>query len=210
MASAGTRGAFLRCLAAIPGAADNPGRPMVLPEDTPPVRAADLSTRLHDELRALAAARLRGVGGAHTVQATALVHEAWVKLRDDGTFGDERAFFGAAARAMKDILIERVRARLRHKRGGGQTPEALDTALPALQTALPVEDLLALDAALLELQQEHPDEAEVTLRRFFAGQTHADMARTLGVTERTIERRWRFARAWLANRLGVDPAGAAP
>lgn len=176
-------------------------------DDRNPIRAGDLSTRLHDELRGLAADRLRRVGGGHTVQATALVHEAWLKLRGDGTFADRSAFFGAAARAMKDVLIDRLRARLAQKRGGGVAPTGLDD-VAELRPAVGYEDLLTLDDALATLQQEHPDEAEVTLRRFFAGQSHGDIAQDLGCTERTIERRWRFARAWLARRLGADPETA--
>jgi RNA polymerase sigma factor (TIGR02999 family) len=176
-------------------------------DDRPlPLRADALSTRLHDELRQLAAARLRHVRPGQTVDATALVHEAWLKLRADGTFADQRAFFGAAARAMKDILVERVRARLAHKRGGGALPAELDTGIEALRPAVGIDDLLSLDQALLELQHEHPDEADLTMRRFFSGQTNAEIARDLDVSERTIERRWRFARAWLARRLGAEPS----
>jgi RNA polymerase sigma factor (TIGR02999 family) len=173
-------------------------------DDTPhrPIHAAALTTRLHGELRALAAAKLRNAVGPRSVQATALVHEAWVKLRDDGTFADRGAFFGAAARAMKDVLIDRLRARLAKKRGGGQPVEDVDEAAIEVEPALPIADLLSLDTALERLQRDHPDEAEVVLRRFFGGQTNADIAADLGCSERTIERRWRFARAMLASELG--------
>lgn len=170
-----------------------------------PLRAAELTTRLHGELRALAQARLRGAGGERSVAATALVHEAWLKLRGDGTFADRSAFFGAAARAMKDVLVDRLRARMAQKRGGGRAAGELDTGLPEVEPALPVADLLTLDAALDRLQREHPDEAEVVLRRFFGGQTNAEIATDLGTSERTIERRWRFARALLASELGEGP-----
>lgn len=170
-----------------------------------PLRAAELNTALHGELRALAQQRLRGPAGQRTVQATALVHEAWLKLKDDGTFADRSAFFGAAARAMKDVLVDRIRARLAQKRGGGREPGEVDEALPDVEPALPVADLLSLDEALARLQREHPDEAEVVLRRFFGGQTNAEIAADLGTSERTIERRWRFARALLASELGEGP-----
>jgi RNA polymerase sigma factor (TIGR02999 family) len=175
---------------------------MPTPSEPSPIRAAELSTRLHDELRAIAASRLRNAPAAETVQATALVHEAWLKLRGDG-FADEGAFFGAAARVMRDVLVERVRARLADKRGGGAAKAPLDSGIAELRPAIAVDDVLSLDSALIDLQRDHPDEHEVTLRRFFAGRSHAEIARDLGVAERTIERRWRFARAWLARRLGT-------
>lgn len=179
------------------------------PGAEPPIRAAELSTRLYQELRDLAQQRLSRAAPGQTMQATALVHEAWARLRDDGTFADRGRFFGAAARAMKDVLVDRLRARLAQKRGGGQRPVELDSAVPELAPAVPIEDLLSLDAALDTLQQDHPAEAEVVCRRFFAGQTNAEVAADLGVGESTVERRWRFARAWLASRLGAPPPGSA-
>lgn len=170
-----------------------------------PLHADQLTTRLHGELRDLARARLRQGPGGSTVEATALVHEAWCKLRDDGTFADRSAFFGAAARAMKDVLIDRWRARMAQKRGGGRAAAEIDEQLPELTPAVPIADLLSLDEALQRLQKDHPDEAEVVLRRFFAGQSHAEIAADLGTSERTIERRWRFARALLAQHLGHSP-----
>ncbi|MBL8722982.1 MAG: RNA polymerase subunit sigma [Planctomycetes bacterium] len=170
----------------------------------PALRAVELSTRLYGELRDLAVQRLRRATPGQSLPPTALVHEAWLKLRGDGTFADRSQFFGAAARAMKDVLVDRLRARLAQKRGGGQHPVELDTAVPDLAPGLPVADLLSLDEALAELQRDHPEEAEVVLRRFFAGQTNAELAADLGIGESTVERRWRFARAWLASRLGSD------
>lgn len=175
------------------------------PADPDPVlRAAELSTQLYGELHDLAVQRLRHAAPGQSLPPTALVHEAWLKLRGDGSFADRGKFFGAAARAMKDVLVDRLRARLAQKRGGGQRAVELDSGVPELAPALPVADLLSLDEALAELQREHPDEAEVVLRRFFAGQTNAELAADLGVGESTVERRWRFARAWLASRLGSD------
>ena len=159
-----------------------------------------LSTQVYDELRALARSGLQRLAPGQTLQATALVHEAWLRLQGRGF--DRAQFFGAAAQAMRDVLVERVRTRLSQKRGGGRLQQADGEDAAALQAAVPIEDLLGLDAAVQELQQQHPDEAVVVLRRFFAGQTHAEIAADLQVTERTIERRWRFARAFLARRLG--------
>lgn len=174
------------------------------PDPDSALRAAELSTRLYAELRELAAQRLQRAGPGQSLPPTALVHEAWLKLRGDGTFADRSQFFGAAARAMKDVLIDRLRARLAQKRGGGQRPVELDTSVPELAPGLPVADLLSLDQVLADLQRDHPDEAEVVLRRFFAGQSHAEVAADLGIGESTVERRWRFARAFLASRLGDD------
>lgn len=169
------------------------------PSDLP---ADPLHTQVYDELRALARAGLRRLAPGQTLQATALVHEAWLRLQQRGV--DHARFFGAAAQAMRDVLVERVRARLAHKRGGDRSREELDDLADraAIPAPVAIDDLLSLDAAVLELQQQHPEEAEVVMRRFFAGQTHAEIAADLQVTERTVERRWRFARASLARRLG--------
>jgi DNA-directed RNA polymerase specialized sigma24 family protein len=105
---------------------------------------------------------------------------------------------------MRDVLVERVRARMSQKRGGGRRGGELPEELPEITPVVGVDDLLGLDTALQELQAQHPDEAAIVLRRFFAGQTHAEIAADLGVTERTIERRWRFARAFLGRRLGAQ------
>ena len=102
----------------------------------------------------MAAAKLRNAAGPRSVQATALVHEAWVKLRDDGTFADRGAFFGAAARAMKDVLVDRLRARLAKKRGAGQAAEDVDAVAIEVEPALPIADLLSLDTALERLQRD--------------------------------------------------------
>jgi RNA polymerase sigma factor (TIGR02999 family) len=171
-------------------------------ESGDPSAAEQLLPLVYEELRKLAAARLALEKPGQTLQATALVHEAWLRLAsDDGTL-DRSRFFAAAAQAMRDVLVERVRARLTQKRGGGRARSELHDELPEIAPAVGIHDLLGLDAALQELQAQHPDEAMVVLRRFFAGQTHGEIARDLGVVERTVERRWRFARAFLGRRLG--------
>jgi RNA polymerase sigma factor (TIGR02999 family) len=171
------------------------------PERERSPRASALDARLHAELRELAEARLRRAPPGHSVEATALVHEAWIKLRADPSFADRDAFFEAAARAMKDVLVERVRARLAQKRGGGRAGLEIEQVERLVLASAPNLDLLALDEALSELEREHPAESSVVLRRFFAGQTIAEIASELGQSERTIDRRWRFARAFLARHL---------
>lgn len=169
--------------------------------------ADPMVTRVYDELRALARARMAALAPGQTLQATGLVHEAWMRLAEGDAGMDRSRFFGAAAQAMRDVLVERVRARLSQKRGGGRRGGELPEELPEIAPAVGVDDLLGLDAALQDLQAQHPDEAAIVLRRFFAGQTHAEIARDLGVAERTVERRWRFARAFLGQRLGAGALG---
>jgi RNA polymerase sigma factor (TIGR02999 family) len=169
--------------------------------------AEALDTRLHEEFLEIARARLRRAAPEQSIEATALVHEAWIKLKDDGSFADRERFFEAAARAMKDILVERLRARLAQKRGGGRAALALDEVDRIVFASAPNLDLLALDEGLRALEREHPAESSVVLRRFFAGQTIAEIARDLGQSERTIDRRWRFARAFLARHLEAPLEG---
>jgi RNA polymerase sigma factor (TIGR02999 family) len=160
--------------------------------------AAALLPQVYDELRKLAEARLRRVPPGQTLQATALVHEAYLALvgRVDPGWNGRGHFFGAAAQAMREIVIDQARRKAAIKRGGDLRRD--DAAL-ALQPAggLPGDDLLALDAALTRLQAEHPERAQVVLLRHFAGLGEAEIAEVLGVTTRTVERAWRFARAWL-------------
>jgi len=171
--------------------------------------AADLLPRVYGELRTLAAARLRraregqilGQILGQTLQATALVHEAYLALvgeADPGWRGRGH-FFGAAAQAMREIVIDQARRKAAVKRGGGLQREAVDVDAVALEVGdeLPGEDLLALDAALTRLQAEHPERAQVVLLRHFGGLSEAEIAEVMGVSTRTVERAWRFARAWL-------------
>lgn len=163
----------------------------------------DLVPQVYDELRRLARARLQRLAPGQTLQATALVHEAWLGLADQSTWNGRGHFFGAAAQAMRDIVVDRVRAKGRQKRGGDRERVAFDEELPVIDTGVPTDDLIALDAALSELQREHPRPAEIVVRRYFAGQSNAEIAADLETSTRTIERGWRFARAWLAKRLDV-------
>lgn len=164
--------------------------------------AAALLPRVYRELRSLAAARLRRLPAGQTLQATALVHEAYLALigRQDPGWNGRGHFFGAAAQAMREILIDQARRKAALKRGGDLERAAVEPdELGELGVAseLPGEDLLALDAALTRLQAEHPDRARVVVLRYFGGLQEAEIAEVLGVSTRTVERAWRFARAYL-------------
>ena len=165
--------------------------------------ASALLPLVYEELRRLAAARLAAEAPGQTLQATALVHEAYLRLVGAGPAGDWNGrahFFGAAAEAMRRILVNRARDKGRLKRGGGRRRVDLDgLADPA---AAPADDLLDLDAALDRLAAAHPDCAELVKLRFFAGLTLDEAATALGLARRTADRQWAFARAWLADALG--------
>lgn len=157
---------------------------------------------VYSELRSMAEAHLRHERQDHTLQATALVHEAYLRLLGDGypNWTDRRHFFHAAGDAMRRLLIDHARARQRDKRGGHQIRVSLSGANPAIEQD--PEELLALDDAIRRLRDVDPSAAEVVTLRFFAGLTVAETARTLDVSERTVKREWAFARAWLFNALG--------
>lgn len=160
-------------------------------------RAEDLLPLLYDELRGLAAARLGQERPGQTLQATALVHEAWLRLTksEPRHWNGRGHFFGAAAEAMRRILVESARRKLRVRHGGGwQRVELAEFDVPS---PLPDDELLALDEALNRLGQSHPDAAQLVQLCFFAGLTQAEAAQQLGVSRATAERTWDFARAWL-------------
>lgn len=162
----------------------------------------ELFDALYGELRALAAVHLRRERPDHTLQPTALVHEAWIKLaagETDGA-GGRRRFLALASQAMRRILVDHARGRGRDKRGAGRGRAALDPdALPAdVDAGL---DLVALDAALDELARVSERQARVVELRFFGGLPEAEVAEVLGVSDRTVQREWRVARAWLLARL---------
>ena len=160
---------------------------------------------VYDELRKLAAVRLAYEKPGQTLQATALVHEAYLRLvkTDKGQHWNGRAhFFGSAAEAMRRILVERARHKNRAKRGGQRGRIDLDQVELALTT--PAEELLELDEALEKLTAEYPQCAELVKLRFFAGLSHGDAAQTLSLPRRTADRYWAFARAWLHQQLSDD------
>lgn len=159
--------------------------------------ASDLVRQLYAELKALARARLSHEAAASTMQTTALVHEAYLRLVVHGDPGwDGRAhFFGAASDAMRRILVDRARARARIKRGGGNLRVELgDVADPARDSGV---DVLALDEALTRLAEEDPRKARVVQLRYFAGLSLDEVAALTGTSVTTVKTDWNFARAWL-------------
>jgi RNA polymerase sigma factor (TIGR02999 family) len=163
-----------------------------------PQAAGRLLPLVYDELRKLAAQRLAREKPGQTLQATALVHEAYLRL----VGGDPRRpwesrghFFGAAARAMRHILVEDARRKRRLKRGGGRRREPAD--LDALQVDGPAQDVLALHEALERFAAHDPTKARLVELRFFAGLTLEQAGECLGISPSTADRAWRYARAWL-------------
>lgn len=164
--------------------------------------AAELLPLVYDELRRLAAAQLGRESAGHTLQATALVHEAFLRLvggagRDEW---DHRGhFFAAAAESMRRILVDHARRKNALKRGGGQVRH--DAELYAITLPEPVEDLVALDEALTKLAAEDPERARLVELRYFAGLTIEESAAAMGISAATAKRYWTYARAWLYREL---------
>jgi RNA polymerase sigma factor (TIGR02999 family) len=157
---------------------------------------------LYGELRRIAARAMSAEAEGLTLQPTALVHEAWVRLFGNGSGGsweDRRHFLNAAARAMRHVLIDHARARQADKRGNGRRAARLDACLALMERSTP--DVLALDGALEQLAEMDPELARLVELRFFAGLTLSETALALGVSTSKVERGWRFARAWLRGRL---------
>ncbi len=159
--------------------------------------AADLLPLVYDELRRLAAQRMAQESASQTLQATALLHEAWLRLVGDGdrTWQNRAHFFGAAAEAMRRILVENARRKARLKRGGDLV--RLNVADLELAATTPDEKVLLMDEALEKLAVADPEKARLVVLKFFGGLTNQEVAENLGVTERTVERQWAYARAWL-------------
>jgi RNA polymerase sigma factor (TIGR02999 family) len=160
--------------------------------------AEQLLPLVYDELRKLAAQRLVKEKPGQTLQATALVHEAYLRLVDTDVVDrwERRGhFFAAAAEAMRRILIDRARRKRRPKHGGDR--HRIDLAEVAEMIAAPGEELLALDDALERLSSTDPASAEIVKLRYFAGLSLSEVAELLGISLRTVDRRWSYARAWL-------------
>ena len=163
--------------------------------------AADLLPLVYDELRKLAAHKLAQETPGQTLQPTALVHEAYVRVAGDSqvTWEGRRHFFFAAARAMRDILVEQARRKAGPKHGGGRRRQELDDACAVLEP--PSEDVLAVHEALEELETSDPLMTQIILLRYFTGLTMDETAAVVGVPPRTLDRQWRYIRAWLMKRL---------
>jgi len=173
-------------------------------DDTPPEEAqpaAELLPALYAELRRLAAALSAQRGPGQTLTPTALVHEAYLRLvrgQDPGWQGP-RHFFGAAARAMREILIEQARHKARLKRGGGGHRIELAEGLAWIEP--PADDLLALDEALQQFEREDPVKARLVKLRYFAGLSLPEAAEALGISVATAKRYWVYARSWLYGKV---------
>lgn len=166
----------------------------------------ELLPLVYQELRQLAAARMAQEAAGQTLQATALVHEAWLRLFNGNAqvWQNRQHFFGAAALAMRRILIERARRKLSLKRGAGREIVNIDDVNVA--ESLPDERILLIDEALERLKAKDPELAKVVTLKFFGGLTNAEVADMLDVTERTVQNKWVFAKAWLMENIREEMA----
>lgn len=164
---------------------------------------------VYEELRRLARARVSRRGPSETLTPTELVHEAYVRLsrRRRGVFEGRRHFFFAAARAMRDILVEKARRKDSLKRGGGAAKVSLDGV--ELAVVAPRVNLLDLDRALARLEAESPGRLQVVMLSYFGGLTHPEIAEVLGISRATVERRWAYAKAWLRRELTCETKASA-
>ena len=166
----------------------------------------ELFPLVYEELRRMAAARMAGEAAGHTLQPTALVHEAWLQLVGDGeqTWQNRRHFFGAAAEAMRRILILNARRKSALKRGGAQS--RVDIEDLEITAATPDEHILLIDEALQWLEKDDPEMARMVLLKFFGGLTNEEVAESVGVSLRTVNRQWLYAKLklfrWIRDQNG--------
>jgi len=162
---------------------------------------AELLPLVYEELRNLAAARMAREAAGHTLQPTALVHEAWLRLVGDAdrTWQNRAYFFAAAAEAMRRILIEHARRKSRLKHGGGQ--ERLNIEELELAEVEPDGKILLVNEALEQLEMDHPERARIVVMKYFGGMTNKEVAETLGIGERTVDRHWVCAKTWLFRKI---------
>jgi RNA polymerase sigma factor (TIGR02999 family) len=163
--------------------------------------ATDLLPLVYAELHELARARLARQPPGQTLSPTALVNEVYLRVAGDSnvTWEGRQHFFFAASRAMRDILVEQARRKAGPKQGGGHRRHELDEACAVLEP--PSDDILAVHEALDELEARDPLKAQIVLLRYFTGLTMNETATVLGLPERTLDRQWRYIRAWLMKRL---------
>ncbi len=168
---------------------------------------ARLVPLVYDQLRSLARGHLAQRPQARSIQATDLVHEAWMRLGIGGqpSFEDRAHFFGAAANAMRNVLVDQARRKAARKRSGIRR-ELEDDDLPEILPALPAEDVLSLHQALEKQEAAHERPARIVLLRFFTGLSLPEAADIAGISLATAERDWRFARSWLQRELGAGAA----
>ena len=173
-----------------------------------PKAADELLPLVYEELRKLAIVRMGNEKAGHTLQPTALVHEAWLKIAGDGHqhFANRRHFFKAAATAMQQILVDNARRKQRVKHGANLVGEELHESRIAV--SVPSEELLAVNDALAALALEDPEAAEVVRMRYFVGMTVPEIATALDLAPRTVDRHWAFARAWLKRTIRSSLSGS--
>jgi RNA polymerase sigma factor (TIGR02999 family) len=173
-------------------------------EQGDPKAAEQLLPLVYEELRKIAAHKMAGEASGHTLQATALVHEAWLRLVGSNAQGwaNRAHFFGAAAEAMRRILVDHARRKQSLKRGGGAEREELRDS--ALVLTAPPDELLAVHEALDKLAIEDTAAAELVKLRYFIGMTMEEAAAALGLSKRTAENLWTYARVWLHREIRAD------
>lgn len=166
-------------------------------DDQPGGASEQLLPLVYDELRRLAATRMAKEAAGQTLQPTALVHEAWMRLTNGNAkvWRNRGHFFGAAAQAMRRILIERARRKMSFKRGSRAEHVSIEDV--DIADRLPDERILLIDEALARLEATDPELARVVTLKFYGGLTNVEVAEVLGVTERTVQNKWTFAKAWL-------------
>jgi len=180
-----------------------------IPPDGGPGSSRELLPEVYDELRKLARARMAREPHQQTLQPTALVHEAYLRVageRQAARWDRRGHFFAAAALAMRRILVERARHHRRLKHGSGGEHVELDSRIASPDAGLT--DIVAVDEALTRLEQTDPRKAKVVALRYFAGLSIDETAAALGISPATVKNEWTFARAWLYRAL--DPAGRSP
>src|ERR1022692_746338 len=169
-----------------------------------PTAADELLPMVYQELRKLAAHKMAGQAPGHTLQPTALVHEAWLRLAENepGRFAGRAHFFAAAAEAMRHILIDSARRKRALRHGGGQAPVDIESIEIAAQAN--DDELLAVHDVLDQLAAESPQKAELVKLRYFVGMTFEEAAEALGISVATAKRHWAYARAWLYEEIQAN------